>query len=172
MEATTYPLPKNTFEVNVETMAVIAEKDDCGEMYTKVIQVKDEFSVGMRPLAIIEKSCRYFGSSLKGRQDGTREITGFTHKAPVAIDPASGIYMFPTLSPYKEECSWLSHSYIKQLEAMDAYRTKIVFLNDKEVILNVSKGSFENQLHRTAQFRFLLSEKIKSLTFAGVKEPG
>lgn len=150
----------DTFEVTKYTMAVVAEKMQDGRVVSKVIELEGDYHVNAKPLKIIERSCRYFGSSLKGRQDGTREVAGITHKAPIAIDPTSGIYMFPTLSPNKDECTWLAHTYISKVEAIDQDKISVTFHNNKAITIPVSKGSFENQLHRTAQFRYLLSTRI------------
>lgn len=153
---------KEEFEVTKYTMAVVAEKLD-GRLVSKVLEVNGDYTVKMKPLAIIERSCKYFGSSLKGRQDGTKEVAGITHKAPIAIDPTSGIYMFPTQSPNRSECSWISHSYIAKIESVGYDQTLVTFKNEKSLLLNISKGSFENQLHRTAQFRYLLSARINHI---------
>lgn len=151
------------FEVNPSTMAVIGEKiNNDLPVYSRVLEVEDEFFVKMKPTLVMDRSCRYFGSSLKGRQDGTKELTGITYKAPIAVDPTNEIYMFPTISPHKDTCAWISHSYILNYQSIGPEKTLITFTNKKSIILNVSKGSFENQLNRTAQYRFLLSNRIKS----------
>lgn len=149
------------FEVNPYTMAIVGEKIS-KEMpvYTRVIEVEDEFLVKMKPSMVMDRSCKYFGSSLKGRQEGARELTGITYKVPIAVDPTNEIYMFPTISPYKDTCAWLSHTYILDYQSAGSEKTIVTFTNNKSIILDVSKGSFENQLNRTAQYRFLLSKRI------------
>lgn len=149
------------FEVNPYTMAVVGEKISKEQpVYSRVIEVEDEFLVKMKPSMVMDRSCKYFGSSLKGRQEGARELTGITYKVPIAVDPTNEIYMFPTISPNKDTCAWLSHSYILDYQTAGPEKTIVTFTNHKSIILDVSKGSFENQLNRTAQYRFLLSKRI------------
>lgn len=149
------------FEVTPYTMAIVGEKArKDATVYSRVLEGEDEFLVTMKPTMVMDRSCKYFGSSLKGRQEGTKELTGITYKAPIAVDPTNEIYMFPTISPYKDTCAWISHSYILKYQSAGPEKTKITFTNQKSIILNVSKGSFENQLNRTAQYRFILSNRI------------
>lgn len=149
------------FEVNPYTMAIVGEKISKDlPVYSRIFEVEGEFLVKMKPTEVMDRSCKYFGSSLKGRQEGTRELTGITYKAPIAVDPSNEIYMFPTISPYKDTCTWLSHSYILNYQSAGPEKTIVTFTNYKSITLDVSKGSFENQLNRTAQYRFLLSNRI------------
>lgn len=154
-----------SYEANSQTMAIIGTRDNSGKVHSRILEENAEYVTTQRPRSIIDKSCRYFGSSLRGRQEGTRELTGITHKPPIAIDPNTGIYMFPTSSPYKDICAWFSHTYIEDCEAINSERTKVFFTNGLEVQINISRGSFENQLNRTAQFRYLLSKRIYSAPF-------
>lgn len=148
------------FEVSSRTIAVIGNKDEAGNNYSRIIESDGEFIIQAKPLIIIDKSCKYFGSSLKGRQDGTKEVAGITHKAPITVDPSSGIYMFPTKSPHKDNCAWIAHSYILRYESESFDQTIVTFSNGMKIRLDISSGSFENQVNRTAQYRYLLSERI------------
>lgn len=149
------------FEVNPYTMAIVGEKISKDQpVFSRIFEVEKEFLVKMKPTVVMDKSCKYFGSSLKGRQEGTRELTGITYKAPIAVDPTNEIYMFPTISPYKDTCAWLSHSYILHYHSVGPEKTIVTFTNHKTIMLDISKGSFENQLNRTAQYRFILSNRI------------
>jgi len=74
------------------------------------------------------------------------------------------MYFFPTASPSKKNCSWLSHTHILKIQKVDkGSRTEVVFSNKQRIILNVSYGSFENQLHRTAQYRFSLNNRMERI---------
>ncbi|WP_458414394.1 competence protein ComK [Schinkia sp. CFF1] len=151
----------NEFEVNPYTMAIVGEKGSNDQpVYSRILEVENEFLVKMKPTLVMDKSCKYFGSSLKGRQEGTKELTGITYKAPIAVDPTNEIYMFPTISPHKDTCAWISHSYILNYKSAGPEKTIVTFTNNKSITLNISKGSFENQLNRTAQYRFILSNRI------------
>jgi competence protein ComK len=130
--------------------------------YSKVIEEDGEYIVKRKPIDIIERSCHYYGSSLKGRKDGTREIIGVTHKAPIAIEPLNEIYFFPTISPNDPRCVWLSHIHIFKYEPLQGEQTLVYFKNEKNLHLDVSFHSFVNQLYRTAQLRTKLSERMEA----------
>ncbi len=86
-----------------------------------------------------------------------------THKLPISIDPICGIYFFPTLSPTNPNCAWIAHSHIQEVMEVENQRTKVIFKNDLSTIVDVSYGSLKNQINRTAQYRFILDDRIKRL---------
>lgn len=151
------------YEVNPLTMAVVAERGINGKLVTRVMEEDIELLVNEIPRKLIDQGCKFFGSSLKGRQEGTQDVCGITYKAPISIDPASGMYFFPTHSPATPKCSWISHTHIDQVNHASNNQTEIIFKNGKKILLNASFGSVLNQVQRTAQFRFLLDNRIKYL---------
>ncbi|WP_405103269.1 competence protein ComK [Oceanobacillus sp. FSL H7-0719] len=148
-------------EITPLTMAIISSRDEGGKSISYILEEKIEYISNNSPSKLIDEACKFFGSSLKGRQEGTRDVCGLTHKVPVSIDPASGMYFFPTYSPTSPKCSWIAHSHVDRISRTDEGRTEILFKNGKEVNLDVSYGSILNQIRRTAQFRFLLDNRIK-----------
>lgn len=150
-------------EVTPYTLAVLAQKDDEGNFYSCVLEDETEYVVDNPPSKMIDYACKFFGSSLRGRQDGTRDICGITHKAPISIDPISGMYFFPTTSPNNNMCSWIAHSHIEEVNRAVERGTEIVFKNGRRINVSTSFGSMMNQIQRTAQYRYLLDNRIKYL---------
>ncbi|MFC2949965.1 competence protein ComK [Virgibacillus sediminis] len=152
-----------SYEITPLTMAVIAKPQGNKDGASYVLEEELEYTIEASPSKVMNDACKYLGSSLKGRQDGTREICGITHKAPISIDPSSGMYFFPTTSPSNPKCSWIAHSHIDQVNKAPDNCTEILFHNGKRIVLKVSYGSMLNQVQRTAQFRYLLDHRIKYL---------
>ncbi|MFC3040661.1 competence protein ComK [Virgibacillus xinjiangensis] len=152
-----------SYEISPLTMAVIANPIKKGETYSYVLEEEMEYAIDNSPSRLMNDACKYLGSSLKGRQDGTREICGITHKAPISVDPSCGMYFFPTTSPANPKCSWIAHTHIDQINRIPDNSTEIIFHNGKKITLKVSYGSMLNQVQRTAQFRYLLDQRIKYL---------
>ncbi len=150
-------------EITPFTAALVARRDSNNKAMTMVLEDQEEYAVGCSPSKVMDHACKYFGSSLKGRQDGTRDVCGITHKAPITIDPLSGMYFFPTISPSSSQCTWIAHSHIEQVQRKHEYGTEIIFLNGKIIELDISYGSMINQIQRTAQFRYLLNNRLKFL---------
>ena len=152
-------------------MAILSLTEEDGTISTQILEESYDYIVKKTPTKLIDEACRYFGSSLQGRIEGTRDIAKITHKPPIAIDPSSGMYFFPTASPTSNNCSWISHSHVEFIDEFEEDKAIIVFKNGKRIILDASPGSLQNQLNRTAQFRFSLEERIKSINSAVVKKP-
>src|SRR5690625_522166 len=152
-----------THEVTPLTLAVLSKMDEEGTANTVVIEEKREYTVHTTPTKVIDDACKFFGSSLRGRLEGTKDISKITHKAPIAIDPSSGMYFFPTASPTNNNCSWINHSYVVEINPIGKRKTEITFKNGRRIIVNVSYGSMLNQLQRTAQFRYSLDTRMKIL---------
>src|SRR5690625_2755310 len=137
-----------SYEVTPLTMAVLSKKDETGITKTFVLEETREYTVHKTPTKMIDDACKFFGSSLKGRLEGTKGISRITHKAPIAIDPSSGMYFFPTASPSNMKCSWIAHSHIKDIHPFGKSKTEIKFKNGRSIIVNVSYGSMLNQVQR------------------------
>lgn len=149
------------YKLSSLTMLILPQFDDFGNVYSKVIEENGEIIVMGRPRRIIQAACEYFGSNLSGRQKGTRAIAGFTNKVPIAIEPHSNIYFFPTGSPRVATSVWVSHSHVVKTNYIAHKQTEVVFNNGYQTILQISQGSLTNQLHRTAQLRFLIEQRVK-----------
>ncbi len=143
-------------------MALLAKYDDIGRVVTEVYEGDKRFDLIDHPSKVIDGSCRYFASSLEGRLAGTKEVAGFTHKPPIVISPAMGIYFFPIISPKRKECSWIAHPFIRSYHSEINQTTTIIFTNGVSVNVPVSTGMIANQVQRTAQFRFMLEDRLKT----------
>ncbi|MTH53331.1 competence protein [Bacillus mangrovi] len=151
----------NKYEANRLTMAIISSAAE-GALASYVLEVEKEYEVSMRPLEIVDRSCRYFGSSYMGRKTGTKDTIGITHKPPIVVDAANSIYLFPTAASSRPQCSWISHQYIEDYKSTGEAETQVTFSNQKSLILPVSIHSFENQLYRTAQLRAVISSRVEN----------
>ncbi len=150
----------NEYEVNIYTMTILPILLE-NKLCSRIIEIDEELIVKMKPIEVVDRSCKYFGSSLKGRKEGTRELMGITHKPPIIIEPSNQIFLFPTASPSSTECAWLSHSHIIKHSPAGNGTTNITFRNKKIINFDISKGSFENQLFHTAQLRTIISSRME-----------
>ncbi len=159
-------------EINPQTMAILANNTETRRTKSShVLEESREYVVHFPPTKVIDNACKYFGSSLKGRLDGTRDISGITHKSPIVIDPSSGMYFFPTASPINVKCSWIAHSHIEMIIPKEKNLTEILFRNGQRIDLAISYGSMMNQIHRTAQFRYSLEKRINVIRETQKKNP-
>ncbi|WP_428911331.1 competence protein ComK [Niallia sp. Krafla_26] len=150
------------FEINPLTVAILPIEFGEGKLYSKVYQLDEEFFVPFKPLDLIKKACKAFGASYEGRRDGCRHLVGITHKVPITIDSTNLVYFFPTNSPTKAPCAWISHEHVKEYKKSDSSHTHVTFRNNKSIVIPISVYSFEKQMLRTALLRTRLSQKIAS----------
>ena len=142
------------YEVNDRTLAVIS----LNNKKSKVFESNDVFLVNKPAIKIMEESCQFFGSSLLGRQKGTTKLIGVSHKAPIIVEESKEIIFFPTLSPRKSACSWIS------LKNIDSYYNKnksvfIKFKNNIQLELNMSYGIIDNQILRATRLESVLRSR-------------
>ena len=81
----------NSYEINSETQAIIPIGGD----KSKIIESSRTLIVNQTPMKIIDRSCKYFGSSYQGRFIGTKNLIGVSHKAPIIIEETKEIIFFP-----------------------------------------------------------------------------
>jgi len=141
------------YEINADTLALIALKDK-----TEVFEENNHFFVDKLANEIMEDSCAYFGSSLAGRQKGTESLIGINYKAPVIVEESKEMIFFPTLSPRKENCSWISLQKINQYYRIGD-KMIIEFKNGSQVVLNVSFGIIDNQVLRATRLESVLRRR-------------
>src|SRR5690625_621488 len=108
-------IKSSNYELNSSTMILLSEFNGQGNVYTRILEENKELLIQSSPTKLVDQACKFFGSDLSGRQNGTESICGFTHKAPISIDPHNGLYFFPTISPRSLTCSWVSHTHVDRL---------------------------------------------------------
>lgn len=141
----------DSYEINNDTLAIIPIDDSRSE----IIEKENKFIVNMTPLKIIENSCAYFGSSYEGRFNGTKNLIGITHKAPIIIEESKEIIFFPTSSPRLYDCIWISLKNLGNYKRNDN-NSIIMFNNGKILDLSISYGSLDNQVLRAARLESVL----------------
>ncbi|WP_147533150.1 competence protein ComK [Bacillus marasmi] len=129
------------------------------KVYSEVFELQDQFLVPLPPTVIVDKSCKYFGSSFQGRVTGTQQLTGYQRKVPIAIDPTFHILFMPTSSPYNHDCTWLSHEHVLDYHREDSKSTRVIFRNQSTHIIPMSYSSFNTQLERTSHLRSKLMQR-------------
>lgn len=147
------------YEINAYTLA-IRPKEVGNKVYSEILEVEEEFISPFKPLEIIKKSCGYFGCEYDGRRGGTRSLTGYTHKAPIAIEPSNSIYFFPTTSPDREACVWIAQSHIDSFVKKSPFETLVTFRSKQKIDLPISFSTFESQFARTAILKNKLEQRI------------
>lgn len=143
------------YEFNKGTLAIVPNEKETSLVY----EDDDRYIINNNPYKIMEDSCKYFGSTYKGRKEGARDILGAEYKVPIILEDSSNLIVFPTTSPLAEDCVWISLQRLKKFEKVDVNNTKIIFDNDKEIIVPCSYRTIENQVSRASRLDLIMRKR-------------
>lgn len=145
------------YEVNNGTLAIVPNDENSSVIY----EDEERYIIKEVPFKIMEDSCRYFGSTYKGRKDGAKEILGAEYKVPIIVEDSTNLIIFPTTSPLAEDCVWISLKRVKKFEKIDFNNTKLIFDNDIELIVPCSYRTVENQISRASRLDLIMRNRKK-----------
>lgn len=145
---------KLTYEINSSTIAILPVEENI----SRVIELEDSFLVHLSTTEIIDESCKFFGSSYVGRQEGTKNLIGVNYKSPIIVEETLELIFFPTASPRVQECMWISLNNIENYYK-ENLSTFINFKNGKKLELGISYGSLENQILRATRLESILRKR-------------
>ncbi len=145
------------YEINNNTLAILSIENK----KSKIIEIANEYVIEENSYSVVDYSCKYFGSSYLGRQKGTKELIGITHKSPIIIEETTKLIFFPTTSPLRKDCNWISLNNIKKYYSnLERNSSIIEFKSGEKIELDMSIGSLTNQILRATRLQVVLSERI------------
>lgn len=142
------------YEINSGTIAIIPIDDNTSKIYEDEV----EYIINKNSNKIIEDNCKFYGSSYKGRCDGTKYLTGIKSKYPIIIEETRNIIFFPTSSIRNNNNIWISLNKIKSY-SKNNLGSNITFNNNKKINLDISIYSLENQYCRANLLKVKLYDK-------------
>ena len=141
--------------VNENTMAFIPDFNGNGGIETWILEVESLKKCHLNPLELIDYNLRFFGSSLKGANEGTRHILGEVQMFPIIINLKRLLVWFPTTSQRNKDCVWIALDHIKDY-SKKYHNTQVMFTNGSSILLPISFRSFEKRMHRAYELKFKL----------------
>ncbi len=142
------------YEINSSTCALIPNDD----FSTRIIETQNIINIPYSTSNIIEYSCAYYGSSFKGRLNGSKCALGSKYKLPIIIEESREIIFFPTTSYESNNCAWISLKNISDYKK-ESNHVKVLFQNNTFIDLNISYESFENQVLRATKLLLILKSR-------------
>ena len=128
------------YEINKNTLALIP----IGKKKTVIYEDHECYIVDEKILKIMDSNCKYYGSSISGRIQGTYSLTGFNYKAPIIVEEDKSIIFFPTCSPRLKDCAWINVNNIKKVHSKSE-KSIIEFLNNECIEIDTSYRIIQNQ---------------------------
>lgn len=142
------------YEINSSTQALIPiNYNEC-----LVMEEEESYTIKKKSTEIIDHSCKFFGSSYKGRHEGASSLLGSSYKTPIVVEDSSTLIFFPTTSATSEDCYWISLKHVEKYEKNDGFST-LTFKNGKKLNIQISKYSLENQILRACRLESILSKR-------------
>lgn len=168
-----------TYRVNIRTMAFIPNFDEEYLVKVKERGRTEPIYVKQTALKLIDQACKEQLSDYRSRRKAVQERLKFPKKPPIAIDILRKIYAFPTESPKNATCHWLFLSHIKEIVPLHnksqdgAKRTKIIFKDLQELVIDTSTHIILNQFERTLHCKEVFEELMISrlVDFKIIAEP-
>lgn len=150
---------KHNYEISSSTFILLAVNKN----KTIVYEEDGKFEINRNSSKIIDDSCKFFGSSLVGRQEGTKNLIGTAVKAPVIIEESYEIIFFPTSSPRNDLCNWVSYNNLIKYEKIDGNHTMLYFKNGHNYDIDISYNIIDNQVTRCIKLEKMLINRKKAM---------
>jgi len=144
----------NNYIINESTLVLFS----LGEK-TKVYEKYVNYVVNKKLITIIDESCKYYGSSLKGRTDATAFLIGVSYKCPIVVSEKKNIIFFPTNSMHNSDCVWVNYQMIDNYYLNDNKLLTVNFKYDKSIELDISSNVFCNQILKSSRLESILRNK-------------
>lgn len=145
------------YVINENTLAIIPE----GTNQSRIIENYLNVVVNMLPTEIINLSCLYFGSSLKGRCESSAYYLGTRYKNPIIVNEFPKIIFFPTTSFKNIDCMWLNYCGIQKFYiAKDNNKsTTIELINHKLLTIKTTNRIICNQFLKSSRLDSIYKSK-------------
>ncbi|KGX86425.1 hypothetical protein N784_04540 [Pontibacillus litoralis JSM 072002] len=137
----------STYVVTEQTMGIFWNQDI--EYASRIIEAERIIYCKKTSAQIVAESCNVYGASLQQRRDSMKHVLASRSKLPIAIDPKSCIFMFPTRSPRSIYCNWISFYQVHQCKDVGE-GTMFIFNDLSTVTVPATASSLRKQMHRTA----------------------
>lgn len=136
--------------INNNTVYLKVKNED---VYVK--EINNEITLRENILKLLNNSCIYYGSSLKGRILGAKSLIKSKYKLPLIISEKNNLF-FINIKDKNGYEYWLNFQYIKDYIYIDNL-LKIFFEYDKSLLINCSWTIFNNQMLKCSRLYVVYS---------------
>ncbi len=144
------------YEISKDTLAIIP----IGDKKSKIMEKDCSFIIDNSPNNIMDESCKYYGSSINGRQKGTLDLTGISYKAPIIVQEENNIIFFPTTSPRLKRCCWISVNNIESYYYdFEKNMCIIIFDNNDKLEIDISYCILNNQILKSHRLESIINKR-------------
>ena len=120
-----------------------------------VMEINNEMILNENIIKVLNNSCIYYGSSLKGRILGAKSLIKSKYKLPLIISEKNNLF-FINIKDKNGYEYWLNFQYIKDYIYVDNL-LKIFFVSDNSLFINCSWTIFNNQMLKCSRLYVVYS---------------
>lgn len=120
-----------------------------------VKEINNEMILNENIIKVLNNSCIYYGSSLKGRILGAKSLIKSKYKLPLIISEKNNLF-FINIKDKNGYEYWLNFQYIKDYIYVDNL-LKIFFVSDNSLFINCSWTIFNNQMLKCSRLYVVYS---------------
>lgn len=143
--------------INCETLLIMPY----GDGISKVYEFDEILIVTSDVLTIIKNSCLYFGSSLSGRQAGTKSLMNCDVKVPIIVEDSSNMIFFPTNSHRNPDCYWISYNNLLKYTKSSNINSLLYFKQNNKIEIDIKYNIIDNQVIRCIKLEAIINKRKK-----------
>lgn len=145
---------KPEYAISTETIMIVPNFVENGFVHSLVGKKDGIAKTGLSPYKLIDTNLRFRGSSMRGALDGSKAILDTVRSNPLILDRETDIILFPSVSPMRPDCVWLSLRHVKDYKSAGKGRTHVGLSNDSSIVINVSNSTFTMKIQRAYELRY------------------
>lgn len=148
------------YVVNDDVLCFTSYRKENG---TFLISKDDEFDLNIKSLDLLKYGCRFYGNSYNMQRQFIIDIFNYYIKTPIVVSPYNMLIFFPTCAPNSNKCIWIAYNNIDRYVKENGY-TKIYFSGGKEINIDVSYSTIDNQITRCIKIEKYLRSIMKKVS--------
>lgn len=123
-----------------------------------IVHEKDKkiFFKGEKLEDILNDSCIYYGSTLRGRIISSKQFIGTNYKVPILVSEKNNLLFFYIKD--NDSIYWFNFLSIKSYHKVEN-KILVIFNNGQRLLLNVSYTIFHNQILRCSRLMVVYSTR-------------
>lgn len=146
-----------------ETIMLIPFFNDCGYLYSKVIEGEDVFIVRKSPLQIIEFSLLSYGNNFNGALLASKFHLGGKKMLPIKICGTQCIYLFPTQAYKNPMCEWVFVHHINDLKKSKHVGTHIFLKNGRVLTINMKEKQLKVKINLAKELQNKIEKQLVTI---------
>lgn len=163
--------PISSHVISYETLVLEPFYNE-NRMSTKIYEGNQIYTIPLKPLHCVRKSCRHYGNSFKSATNNAKVFFSNRQKLPIIIAYESGrpIVAIPTMSAKSEYNIWIFLHGIVNFEATEG-GCLIHLRHNQSIQTNVSIGTMQRQISLGALLSIEYINRYKRITGSSLHNP-